>query len=316
MTAVVKEKVFKGRKRGTLALLLSLIALGASGYLYYLANHIVHNAEARFDLIEETARANMANQNAELASLNQSLENLDHQVVSLSANSTGVINHELNELVSLANQSLIIYNDVPATLKLLKYAQNLLANDNNAIYVELKSSLTADIDALSHLDLVDPTITASKLNSILTDIDALQLVVKNNDVVTGTPMMYDQSSLPKWKIFLYNIKSTLLGLVKISKVSKNDGLRLLPQQEVIVRQNVKLDILNARMALLLHDETNWNYSLNDAASSITNYFIINPQSMNVINEIDELNKQDVATVGANINNTLKALNQLNDLNQK
>lgn len=315
MTDVIKEKIFKGRKRSTLAFLLSLIAIGASAYLYYLANHIVKNAQEHFAMIEETSSNNIAQLNSQINILDQNILVLDRQVSSLSASSIGVVNHELNELISLGNQSLIIYNDIPATIKLLKYAESLLANNNNAIYTQLKVSLTNDLDTLGHLTIVDPTITATKLNNIIADVDSLQLLVTNSDNGIVTPIDDSQTELPKWKIFLENVKITLLGLVQVSKVSKNDALRLLPQQEVIIRQNVKLDILNARMALLLHDETNWLYSLNDAKSSISNYFIVDGQSTNLVNEINELSKQNISTVGVNIDKTLTALNQLNNINR-
>lgn len=312
MTDVVEKIIIKGRKRSILALLLSISTIIGVFYICYVADHIVHNAQMRFELLEANDRNNQLNIDSKFSDLNQKIMVTNNKLSLLNANSFTVINHELNELISSANQSLIIYNDIPATLKFLNYAQDILLNNNNPSYTQLKVALVSDISKLKAANSVDIAVIATQLNSIIANIDGLDLIIRND--ILPQNIASNSAGNSKWQMFVSNFKNTLLGLVQVSRVSDHDGLRLLPNQEVIVKQNLKLDLLNARMALILHDKTSWSSSLHDADQIIVNYFVLNAQSLNIVNEIDSLRSKNITSVGTDINNTLRAINQLNSLN--
>ncbi|MCE3268319.1 MAG: hypothetical protein K0R49_571 [Burkholderiales bacterium] len=240
----------KGKKRATFAVLLSFIALGSSGYIYYHDIKAHASTTYRISALDNTSATNNAQVQQDIVSINQQISALKSKVESFNTDKFSATTYQLNALISLVTQSLVAYHDVNGAIKLLTYTQGVINANNSPIYTDLK---------------------------------------------------------------LNEIRTRLFGLVQISNANNNDALNLLPQNSVIIHQNVKLDILNARMALLQNDEANWQYSLNQAKQGLTAYFINSITMNNVIKEIDQLLQLNIAYNEIGIETTLKALNKLNNL---
>lgn len=300
----------KGRKRATFALLLSFSALGLSGYLYYMG--VKAHAHTSYQLVSldnaVVANSKILQQNFAVA--NNQIDALKNKVDSFSTSKFSANNYQINTLISLATQSLVAYHDVNAAIKLLSYAQSVIDVNNQAIYTELKVAITTDLDRLKQLPVIDRVVIATKLNNIITSTDTLDLIINNESAASVTTSNYTDS---KWTRFLNEIKIRLFGLVQITNANNNNALNLLPQNSVIIHQNIKLDILNARMALLQNDEVNWEYSLSRARQGISSYFINNTTMNNVMDEIAKLQQLNISYNDVGIEQTLKALNQLNNL---
>jgi uroporphyrin-3 C-methyltransferase len=310
MTDTIGTVKVKGRKRSTFALILSIVTLGAAGYLYYQGIKLHAQTVYQLQSLDNASASNSLELARGLTAVNNQISQIQNKITAISSDKFSANNYQLNNLISLANQSLIVYHDVNSAIKLLGYAQNILQSDNNAQYTELKVAITTDLDNLKQLPVIDRVIIATKLNNIIDNTDHLELIVNNVPIVNQASIDTKQA---KWKLFLSNIKSKLFGLVQVSNANKNDVLNLLPQNQAIIHQNIKLDILNARMALLQNDEANWQYSLNAAKQSLAVYFIDNVKMQNTLNQLDELEKINISYEDTGIDGTLKALNKLNNL---
>lgn len=310
MTDTLNTVKVKGRKRATLALLVSLATLGTSGYLYYQGIKVHTQTVYQIQSLDSTEAANSLQLQNALENFDKQMNALNEKVDAIGSNRFSANNYQINTLVSLANQSLVAYHDVNAAIKLLNYALNIAQSNNDAVYTELKAALTTDIDKLKQLPALDRVIIATKLNNIIANTDNLQLIVTSEPIAS---IAADNESNSAWQMFLSNIKTKLFNLVQISGASKSDALNLLPQNEVIIHQNVKLDILNARMALLQNDEANWRYSLNAAKQSLAAYFTDNANMKDTLDKLDQLQQLDISYSEAGIEETLRALNNLNNM---
>ncbi|HLX53080.1 MAG TPA: uroporphyrinogen-III C-methyltransferase [Aquella sp.] len=310
MTDTINTVKVKGTKRATLALLLAFGALGASGYMYYQGMKAHAHTVYQLAALDNANIANSTQLQQNLVAINSQLDALKTKVDSFKTDKFSANNYQINTLISLAIQSLVAYHDVNSAIKLLGYVQSVIDVNNSAIYTELKVAITTDLDRLKQMPVVDRVVIATKLNNIIVGTDKLELIV-NNEPTSSVEISDTANS--KWNRFLEDIKTRLTGLVQISSANSNSALNLLPQNRAIIHQNLKLDILNARMALLQNDEANWQYSLNAAKQSLTTYFTSSAGMNSVMDEIGKLQQLDISYGDVGIPETLKALNKLNNL---
>jgi uroporphyrin-3 C-methyltransferase len=310
MTDAVDRVKVKGTKRATLALLLAIGALGASGYMYYQGTKAHAHTVYQLASLDGAVTNGGAQSQQNFTEINRQLDLLKGKVDSLNNSKFSANNYQINTLIGLATGSLIAYHDINSAIKLLNYAQSVIDANNSPVYTELKVAITTDVDQLKRMPVLDKVVIATRLNNIVTSTDKLDLIVNNDK---GMQVVSESSSDSKWIRFLDDIKTRLLGLVQISSFDSNNALNLLPQNRVIIHQNLKLDILNARMALLQGDENNWQYSLNSAKQSLTAYFVNSADMNNVMDEIIKLQQIKVSYSDVGIEQTLQALNKLNNL---
>jgi uroporphyrin-3 C-methyltransferase len=303
-------KVKPGGK--SLILLSSLVSLGAAsatGYLYYCMLQLKHESQLQLTTLTNNYKQQGHEYQQAIANLqhaNQAVQNRLNQLSSLKRN--GLI-YQLNELINLANQSLVVYNDTQSVLRPLSQAKEILTGNNDAVLVELKLALANDLEHLNQLPKVDRVMLTGELNTLAEQVGALQLA---QQTVTLPAKVVDTKP-NKWYKFLHDIKQALFSLVQVTKIDQDASLVLLPEQEILVRQNIQLDLLNARMALLQQDQANWQFSLTNAKQKIARYFKAEATTALIISKLDKLLQKTVATPQANIDATLKALNKVNNL---
>ncbi|MCE2706714.1 MAG: uroporphyrinogen-III C-methyltransferase [Proteobacteria bacterium] len=315
---MIENIKYKNSGMGFLALLISISALSASGYLYYRDMEI--NKELTFKVSSLTAEAiNQAKLSKEtLLKLQLQTDSLQVQVSKLDKNSSNFNLLQLNELISMANQSLLVYNDVKSAIKILNYAMGVLNTDNNASYVEIKVNLSNDIEKLNQIQYLDMVFLASKLNIIQSQIVTLALMPELDETQRGNAIKLNTLVDPdasNWQKFMHNFKRTFASLVTISSSDQSQTLQLLPEKEIIVRQNIKLDLLNARIALLDRDYPLWKFNLANIRNNLESYFVKNALTASIINNVNILLQTDISNKAANIDDTLKSLTKLNNNNR-
>jgi uroporphyrin-3 C-methyltransferase len=220
---------------------------------------------------------------------------------------------QINELISLANQMLLLYGDVNSTIRILIYTNKLLENNLHINYMPLKSAILDDIDNLQLIEKVNIYSITSKLNLLSNSINNLPLNIdldKKNKY--QFELKVDNIDNPNIiQKFWTNLKNDMRKLFIVSKINKQDEIELLPEKEIIIRQNVKLNILNLKITLLQRNDKLWHYYLSDIKSNIDNYFVKNDNVGSLINIINELNEINI-TLNYNLQKTNDALNLLNN----
>lgn len=296
-----------GNKLAGLSLLLSLAAIGASGYLYYMGMQYKHQAELQMGIISVQGSTQSQVNLQAINELQDSLGKTNSRLTEISGNKSGLLMFQINELISLANQGLVVYSDVPGCIRLLNYAKNILDTNNDAQFTSLKLALSNDLTKLNSLTPVDKVIISGELDSMASEISSLHLDAINSEAIAKA-----EATGSKWSKFWENIKSNLMGLVNVSKTAQNQNV-LLPKQEVIIQDAIRIDLLSAKMALLEHDQAGWEYSINNARDLVSTGFA-NYSGVNKITErLTSLLQLKVNNTNANIDSTLAQLIKLNNL---
>ncbi len=316
MTETVKIK--RGVNSFSLiAIVLSLMALGGFGYLYYVG--IVKQQQIDDKMTSLTQLVNSQNDvtTNDIVEIKSNIELLESQITKLGNQKIDYSLLQINELINMANQSLLVYNDVRSTLKLLNYATKLLNNTNDPKYVEIKTTIANDIAQLGQIQYADPIVLSSKVNAILNQITTLPLIDNSVQATNENQVQMSHADLTQslWLRFWANLKHDFASLVKVSSSDKNKVIQLSPDKNIIIRQNIKLDLLNARMALLQHDNLAWKYNLDDVKDNLNLYFVNNTLIGAIINNINGLLQTDISNSKINLDDTLKALNKLNQIEE-
>ena len=316
VAAEVLQKVTRRSKSklAIVALLMAVLAVAASGYLSYLAYYGKYGMrmQGRMNHGFNIWLADLATQNrqlqAQIVSLSTEQDALRSEIKKINPSQTSLIIAQLNNLLSGANQSLVIYHDYAAAIKLLNYAKQVLTTTSDPLFARLKVNVVNDLDKLQLQNSYDNVMLAIQLDDIAKQAPSLELsapLLPAAAPLTATTTLWDK--------FLANLKASLLGLVKISKSTNGSTQILLPENEMIVRQHLQLDLQGARQALLTHNQQLWQSSLSDVSSLITQNFIINSSRFKVLALLGQLAATSFATDGANLDLSMQELIKLEQL---
>lgn len=304
----MSETVNKSRSGiAFLAIFLSLVSVGSSGYLYYLGMQYKLTSNNKIEKLTEE-NLNLKRLNTEEAKqIKASIDSIEAKIVEISGNKSGLFLFQINELISLANQGLLIYGDINGCTRLLNSAKSMLEENNDPSLTGLKFAISSDITRLEGLPKIDKVSLNGDLDGLIDQVSYLHIAMES----AQNEKSNDNQSQSKWDLFAENIKVSLLNLISIKKSS--DANVPLPRQEEVLEENIRVDLLSSRIALIQNDAASWLYGLNGAKKIINTYFA-NYKGINEINlKLDGLINIDISNNNANINSTLEQLNKLNKL---
>ena len=177
---------------------------------------------------------------------------------------------EIEQILTIASQQLQLAGNVQAALVALQTADSRLARSDRPQFIPLRRVLAKDIDRLRNTPNVDTVGIALKLDQTIAAADSL-------------PLMFDQrmsggraEAAPKddgvWARLGAEIWGEIRGLVRVRNLERPDAPLLPPSEAYFLRQNLKLRLLNARLALLERNETVFRADVQASVDWINRYF--------------------------------------------
>lgn len=306
MTETVKRK---GGFLAFIAFLFSVGALGASGYLYYEGMQYKKSANVELQQYITQMTQNIESNNQQISSLQNNLNDTIKRVDNLTPDNNRNLVNLSNELIGLANEGLILYNDVATAVRLLQNTQLVLNATNDPIFDNLKYAINHDLSILTNLPTIDRVAIGGQLDSLMTQINA----IKQSKPTIDSKTTDSNVAMSNWDKFVANVKNTFSGLVNVSKSGGKSNQVLMPTEETAVMDSIRINLLSARVSLLQHDQQNWGYSLSNVKSLVDAYYSNLSGSDNVEQQIDKLIATPISNQNVNIDSTLKELSKLNSL---
>lgn len=310
----LENKPAKKSAGAKFAILLSLLSIGGCGYLAYAGiwgnSGMLQQMKVNNTQNERFVQLQIINTKLEkrVAQLESQQLNLREEIRSVSPTQTSLLIYQLNSLINGANQSLILYHDYVAALKLLNYAKQVLNSSDSPLFSQLKVNLTSDLDNLQAQNNFDTTMLATELDNSYQLINQLSIVAP---IQADTTVSVNDSI---WQKIVKNIKGSLFGLVKVVKTNPSAGSVLVPENEMVVRQHLQLDLMNAKQALLTRNQALWSGSILEARTMLQQYFIADLASKKLAVILEQLQKVNFNGANANLDLTMQALIKLEQLN--
>lgn len=178
---------------------------------------------------------------------------------------------EIEQTVALAAQQLQIAGNVPAALIALQGADARLAQANQAQFLPLRRALAQDIEHLRALPLVDVSGIALKLEGVIGNVDALHMAYEQRPQPTAA-IVPAASENVLWRSLLADLWREMRQLIRIERMDQPSPALLAPSNTFFLRENLKLRLLNARLALLQRDSRSFDLEVTQAKDWLARYF--------------------------------------------
>ena len=318
------------KKSGTgLSLLAILIALGVGGAGYYFGQQQVDEFQQKLTALEAQINNKTVvsapaqdvkfdtTQLAQLESANKATQDKITQVeelinakshelvglqsqinkVSAQANAqqpTDWLFSEADFLLNNALRKLVLDNDVDTAVSLLKLADETLAKVNNSQSAAIRSAINQDLKQLLSVTGVDQNTVMQKLSQLANTVDELPVLDVNfGDDQNATKL---SDSLSDWAENAEKSATSFLNhFIRISPKHGADRKELLaPNQDIYLRENIRLRLQLAIMAVPRQQNELYKQSLEAVASWIRSYFDTNAEvTQSFLKSVDELSELSI-----------------------
>lgn len=305
-----------GRVLGVIALLLSIVALAASVYAWQRSERVVREAARRwqdaetrvtqldqqFKLMQDQSReliGRSAVQENKLGEMSEQQAQLERLCKNFAADTLDSVLADTEVAVSVASQQLQIAGNVQAALAALQDADNNLKRADPQAVATVQRLLTRDIDRLRAVPQIDISALSLRLDSIMASLDQLPMLAGatppgrlGDETVAAaaaepaeagsTLDRLADSGRRGWN----SLKHEMLQLIRVNRIDDPQAVLLAPEQQYFVRENLRLSLLSARLALLARNDTVLQSDLTHATDWLGRYY--DGQSRAVANVLDSL----------------------------
>lgn len=283
------------RKRHNFAILVAVAALGVSGWQFFttqqqldsmrqeLARRLAEGSGASKEQRAIAEQAMMAARatDGKLALLEARVNESAGQYATLNGmyqeltkNRTDWLLSEIEHSLAIASQQLQLAGNVSAAISALEMVDARLAKFDRPQLISVKKAVASDLEKLKALPYLDSVGLTVKLDRLMLGVDSLPLAVDSHrlaSVQAGKPVL-PPATAPWWERLSAEISGSLGELVHIRRMDKPEALLLSPEQAFFLRENLKMRLLDARLALLQRDGKTYAADIAAARSYVQRYF--------------------------------------------
>ncbi|MDN4052162.1 uroporphyrinogen-III C-methyltransferase [Massilia sp. YIM B02763] len=242
----------------------------------------------------ESRQAESASQQAALEQMYQDVsKNRDEWALS-----------EIEQVLSTASQQLQLAGNVQGALIALQNADRSLSRSDKPQFITIRRAIARDIDRLKALPSVDQAGIALRLDNVISQIDTLPLLSDEKPAEPSAPTRVNPPARAKpaaasaavagsaaapaagdapemtmfqrvtttWRNWSGEMWDDIRQLIRVRTVDTPEALMLSPSESYFVRENLKLRLLNARLALLSRNEGTFRDDINSAQQTLVKYF--------------------------------------------
>lgn len=330
--SVVKSKTGSNKTGSGLAILAILLSLGAAaacGYLFLSQNDrnqqmlsSINSLEATLQATREDQQKNLQQLQTNLQQLQINLERQHAETLSVKNSMAGLYSsientqqtwsvEEVHQLLQLAVDQLLIAANIDGALTALNIADRRIADYGDPELQPVRQQIAQDIASLQQIERIDLAGTINRLHAVEQSIDNLQpgSTIAATDKKTTT----DQNSTDKTDSIWQQIVQDLSGVVKIQRIDQPAIPLIPPDQQYFLRENTRALIMTARMALLRNDGETYKNSLQQAQQWVMKYF--NSDSQNTKWTINELKKLEAINLNPQLPDITGSLVQLQAISE-
>lgn len=344
ITAEEKVIVQKSGGKG-LALLALLVALAVGGAGHFMANKKFNEVEAQIQALSAKANQqapaqtavempNFDSEKAQIAELStnyqkaldrikelenaqsgytQQISGLQLQLQKLSNTSgsdkTFWLLSEADFLLNNAARKVVLDNDINTAKNLLLEADQVLTQVPSATNV--REAIKADLNTLTSLNNIDQNALMQRVANLTNRLDDLPILEsEQSQAAIAEGQVSD--SIADWEKNLEKSASSFLDhFIRVSKRNVADEKAFVaPNQEIYLRENIRLRLQVAILAIPRQQSEFYKKSLQTVGSWVRSYFdTSNENVQNFLKEVDDLAEQTIYVDAPDSLESLKVLSQ-------
>jgi uroporphyrin-3 C-methyltransferase len=194
--------------------------------------------------------------------------------------------------VRAALQQTAITGSAEPLVAALKQSDERLARYNQPRLEGVRRAIARDLDRVRATGVADLPTLSIKLDEAVRLVDELPLLsvaeprkpaasgaAKRSSLSSagtgtgaGTPSAWARALEESWSTAAERVWSEVKSLVRVTRIDQPDAMLLAPEQAFFVRENLKLRLLNARLALLSRQFDTAQSDLQTAQAMLDRYF--------------------------------------------
>ena len=202
---------------------------------------------------------------------------------------------EIEQVLSTASQQLQLAGNVQGALIALQNADRSLSRNDKPQFITIRRAIARDTDKLKALPGIDVAGLAVRIDNVIGLLDTLPMLSDSKPVApqelaksTPRPAPPAKSSTPAGVLTAPDPITTRIGqvwtswsgemwdeirqLIRVRRVDTPEALMLSPREAYFTRENLKLRLLNARLALLSRNEAAFRSDLETVQEALGKYF--------------------------------------------
>ena len=224
------------------------------------------------DVARDTAarQAVMESRLSEVALQRTQLEEL-MQSLSRSRDENLVV--DIESAIRLAQQQAQLSGSIEPLLAALRTADQRLARAAQPRLNRLRAAVARDIERIGAARITDLPGLMARIDELVRQIDDLPLA--NAVAGSGLPGKL-REPLPVdptwWQRSLAALRQEARALLRVSRIDQPEAVLLAPEQGFFLRENLKLKLLNARLALLSRQTESARADAAAASAALNRYF--------------------------------------------
>lgn len=344
---VEKVKTVEKKSGRALALLALLVALGVGGIGHYFANQKFASVEQQIEALktglaqtqplqttvefpnfetekvkigqlEEDYRASLARINQlelEQSSYLQQIKQLQGEIQKLAlgpkVDQTAWLLSDADFLLNNALRKMVLDNDIDTAKSLLMEADNVLTAVPSVQALPIREAIKADLNQLSSMNDVDQNNLMQRLAVLANLVDNMPMV-ENSSTSSRVDTQEVSDSIVDWQSNIEKSANSFLNRF-IRVTDKNETVDkgfIAPNQEIYLRENIRLRLQIAILAVPRQQNELYKQSLEAVSSWVRSYFDVNNDNVTLfLKELDDLIDQSIYVDAPTQLQSLKLLDQ-------
>ncbi len=176
---------------------------------------------------------------------------------------------EIEQILAIASQQLQLAGNINAALAALQTADARIARAERPQFLPLRKALARDIEKLKSAPNTDLAGIALKLDQVIAGVDALPFPSDQPGLAARPEDRVEEGF---WRRLGSGMWNEVKQLVQVRNLDRQEPPLLAPSQAYFLRQNLRLRLLNARLALLERNPALFRSDMKAAQDWIERYF--------------------------------------------
>ncbi|MEW6590371.1 MAG: uroporphyrinogen-III C-methyltransferase [Pseudomonadota bacterium] len=173
---------------------------------------------------------------------------------------------EIEQVLLTAAQQLQLAGNVQAAIIALEGADTRLQRLNKPQFTTLRRAIASDLANLRAVPSVDEVGVSARIEALVARHAGWPLASAQASEAAATPRNGGRLD------FAHELWGELKRLVQIRRIEGNEAVVLPPEQAYFLRENLRLRLLSARLALLAQDQTGFRTDLFAVQGMLERYF--------------------------------------------
>ena len=207
---------------------------------------------------------------------------------------------EIEQVLSTASQQLQLAGNVQGALIALQNADKALSRSDKPQFITIRRAIAKDTEKLKGLPSLDMAGVALRIDNVIAQVDTLPMLSDHTPVLPAPAVKPKRIDAPvkaargakapavvaaaepeqtvmgraqaTWRAWSDEMWTDLRQLIRVRQVNSPEALMLSPEQAYFLRENLKLRLLNARLALMARNEAAFRTDLIAAQDVLAKYF--------------------------------------------